>query len=172
MNSKRKRGVSETERPPRAIKVPRTTDREPEQNKLSTYLLSIPSLPGWETPASYSHGPRYESQSGPLVPYSSDAAMLKGKLLALEIDKRELDKNYDAASGMHKDARRRLRLHCADRRCVPGCTEKEHIVTTLQIAENAMDRARSTVEKRRILLKVDEEAEAEGWGVASMADWY
>lgn len=180
VDTKRKRVVSEADKPAWAVKQHRTSEPESEDEKAS-YLCSLSSLPGYLTPKSYHHGPRYESQNGPLMTYKNHTAILKGKLLALEIDKRELDDDYANASRIHKEASRRLREHNADQgyyldRRGGIMSEWKRVesgmVRSLKGAEAAMERARTRAEQRRIRLKIDEDDEAEGWGPATMAEWY
>ena len=98
--------------------------------------------------------------------------MLKGKLLALQLDKTHLDHANDSAAKIQREAKRRLREHNADQKAYlnyRGGSRNEWkrvragIVKNLRAAEAEMKRCRTSARRRRLRLKVDEDEEAEGW---------
>ena len=159
-------------RQPKATK-PATTEKDDDEyesdpngaDAKKTYLHDLESHPDYTTPEDYTHGPRHERQRGPLIPYKTHAAMLRGKLDALIIDKARLDKSYSFAAGIHEEAESRLRQHNADQgfllnRKGWSMTKwrevRGRILTSLRGVEKAMEKAREDAKQRRLRLEVDE----------------
>ena len=149
-----------------------------DEDAKEVYLVELGSLHSFTTPRSYMHGLRSRSQYGSLIPYFTHAAMLKGKLHALHINKQELDDRYDSASNIHKDTTRWIREDNEDQGLYlnrrGGSIERWlkvriEIVKSLRAAQAEMNQARTESKRRQLWLRADEDDEDGGLGPACSA---
>ncbi|KAK5124953.1 hypothetical protein LTR85_001143 [Meristemomyces frigidus] len=120
-----------------------------------------------KTPSTYHHGPRDGSGLGPLIPYATHAAMLRGKLHCVLAEQSRLEREYEGARGVRERAREQLTLHeRGQRRFLAERGEgamlvwlqgKSMIRSCLADAEMRIERVRQEAAVRRLWGLLEEE---------------